>query len=281
MTQVPEPGRVEAPPSFSDPQVNLYAGDVETALAFYRDVLGFRETFRFPREGTLDHAELRLGPLTMGIASYDALARHHSIVSGPGPARLEIALFTDDPDGAFAWATSHGAPTLISPHDFGGYLRSARVADPIGNPVVFTTPLPLKVVPNPGVRPEFRGHLVNLYCEEIDRSLAFYRDLLGFAETFRTPKQGPPEHVEMKLGALYLGVSTLEALRSHHGLSGGGGPPRAELVLWVNDADSAHAWATAKGVRSRSVPHDFAERLRSGWIEDPDGNPVQLVARKR
>jgi len=29
-----------------------------------------------------------------------------------------------------------------------------------------------------------------------------------------------------------------------------------------------------------SLPHDFGDSLRSGWIADPYGNPVQLVMRR-
>jgi uncharacterized glyoxalase superfamily protein PhnB len=43
----------------------------------------------------------------------------------------------------------------------------------------------------------FASVFVNLYTSDIESGLRFYRDLLGFEETFRTPKQGPPEHVEL------------------------------------------------------------------------------------
>jgi catechol 2,3-dioxygenase-like lactoylglutathione lyase family enzyme len=158
-------------------------------------------------------------------------------------------------------------------------VHSARVADPDGNPVVFTTQLPVRTTAEPTTRPTFRNHLFNVYTRDIEKSLQFYRDLIGFTETFRVPKQGPPDHVEMELGPLNLSVSTLESLKRHHGLSGGGGPPRAEVVLWVADVDAAHAWMRARGAPSLSPPHNFAGILRAGWVADPDGNPVQMVAR--
>jgi lactoylglutathione lyase len=37
--------------------------------------------------------------------------------------------------------------------------------------------------------------LVNLCTRDIEAALSFYHDLLGFAETFRTPTEGVPEHV--------------------------------------------------------------------------------------
>ncbi|MBX8636590.1 MAG: VOC family protein [Thermoplasmata archaeon] len=38
---------------FRDPQVNLYVDDVETSVAFYRDLFGFSETFSTPRHESL------------------------------------------------------------------------------------------------------------------------------------------------------------------------------------------------------------------------------------
>ncbi len=265
---------------FSSPQVNLYAGSVEASLRFYRDVLGFTETFRFPKDGPPDHVELRLGSFVLGVASFDAAKRHLGIETGPGPARMEIGLGTDDVDGAYGWAISRGARSVSPPYDFLGYIHAAGVADPDGNRVVFHARLPAKTLADPAARPTFKNHLYNLYTNDIDASLRFYHGLIGFRETFRVPKQGPPAHVEMELGPLSLGVSTLEALRRDHGLSGGGGPPRAELVLWVNDVDAAYAWMRAQGATPWSPPHDFAGVLRGAWVGDPDGNPVQMVARR-
>jgi catechol 2,3-dioxygenase-like lactoylglutathione lyase family enzyme len=42
----------------------------------------------------------------------------------------------------------------------------------------------------------FRAPQVNFYVEDIEASAGFYRDLLGFTETFRTPRQGAPVHIE-------------------------------------------------------------------------------------
>lgn len=277
---MPEVGEPASRIAFTDPHVNLYTGDIETSLRFYRDVLGFTETFRVPKKGTPSHVELGFGSFKLGVATFDALQRDHGIAGGKGPPRLEIVLFTDDVDGAYGWATSQGAPSLNAPQDFGDYLHSARVADPDSNPVVFSARLPVTKAADPTSRPRFKNHLVNLYAHDIATSLGFYRDLIGFAETFRVPRQGSPDHVEMELGSLNLAVSTLEALTRDHGLTGGGGPPRGEVVLWVRDVDTALSWLNARGAPTLSAPHDFAGTLRGAWVADPDGNPLQLVARR-
>jgi predicted enzyme related to lactoylglutathione lyase len=52
-------------------------------------------------------------------------------------------------------------------------------------------------------------------------------------------------------------------------------------VLWTDDTDAAVSALTAKGAPLLSPAHDFLDgRLRSAWIADPDGNPIQLVQRK-
>ena len=126
----------------------------------------------------------------------------------------------------------------------------------------------------------FSDPQINFYVVDVEASARFYSELFGFSETFRTPDKGAPIHVELSLGPLKLGLVTFESARRLHGLEVGSGPPRAELVLWTDDVDEAHAAATAKGARTLSPPHDFLAALRAAWVTDPDGNPVQIVARR-
>lgn len=127
----------------------------------------------------------------------------------------------------------------------------------------------------------FRDPQVNYYVSDVEESLNFYVDLLGFEETFRTPVEGPPEHVELKLGGLILGLASNESAKNTHGLTTGGGNPRAEVCLWTDDVDAAYSMLVAKGIPSLSEPHDFlGGRLRAAWLADPDGNPVQLVTKR-
>ena len=58
---------------------------------------------------------------------------------------------------------------------------------------------------------------VNLYTRDIEAGLHFYRDLLGFAETFRTPADGVPEHVELQLNGFMVGLGTVEAAKRVNG----------------------------------------------------------------
>ncbi len=119
---------------FSAPQINLYSRDVDRAVVFYES-LGFRQGFRTPETGPIDHIELILGNFTLGIATLAAARDHHGLQPGNGRG-IEIALRTDDTDAALAMLTKAGAPLITPPHDFlDGQLRAAWVADPDGNPV--------------------------------------------------------------------------------------------------------------------------------------------------
>jgi catechol 2,3-dioxygenase-like lactoylglutathione lyase family enzyme len=125
----------------------------------------------------------------------------------------------------------------------------------------------------------FESPQVNFYVEDVEVSAGFYRESFGFTETFRTPADGPPIHVELRLGGFTLGFASVDSLREVHGITVSPGPPRAEVVVWTDDVDQAYAALTARQVRTLSAPHDFLGKLRAAWVADPDGNPVQMVMR--
>ena len=124
----------------------------------------------------------------------------------------------------------------------------------------------------------FRDPQVNFYVRDVETSVRFYADLFGFVESFRTPLSGPPTHVELRLGGLVLGLASIDAALNEHGLTTGGGNPRAEVCLWTDDVDREYAKLIELGVPSLSSPRDFLGRLRVAWVADPDGNPVNIVA---
>jgi lactoylglutathione lyase len=120
---------------------------------------------------------------------------------------------------------------------------------------------------------------VNLYTGDIEAGLHFYRDLLGFTETFRTPKDGVPEHVELRLDGFMVGLGTVEAARRVHGIEAAPGSPAMVLVLWTDDLERAHADLVAAGVPVLQPPHDTGNNNRNFMVRDPDGNLVELVAK--
>jgi lactoylglutathione lyase len=121
--------------------------------------------------------------------------------------------------------------------------------------------------------------MVNLYTRDIEAGIRFYRDLLGFVETFRTPLDGVPSHVELTLNGFTVGLGTIEAARAVHGVEPSPGSPAMVLVVWTDDVDGAHARLEGAGVAVVQSPHDTGNGNRNALVRDPDGNLVEIVAK--
>jgi lactoylglutathione lyase len=121
--------------------------------------------------------------------------------------------------------------------------------------------------------------LVNLYTHDIEAGLRFYRDLLGFVETFRTPSEGIPAHVELRLNGFTIGLGTVEAAKDVHGVEAAPGSPAMVLVVWTDDVDEAYRELVAAGVPTVQPPHDTGNNNRNALLRDPDGNLVEIVAK--
>ena len=80
---------------------------------------------------------------------------------------------------------------------------------------------------------------------------------------------------------LILGMAGIDAAREMHGIDVGGERPRAEVALWTDDVDAAYEQAVAGGARPLAAPHDFLGSVRAAWVADPEGNPVELVMRRK
>jgi lactoylglutathione lyase len=125
----------------------------------------------------------------------------------------------------------------------------------------------------------FASALVNLYTVDIEAGVRFYRDLLGFEETFRTPREGTPEHVELRLGGFTLGLGSVEAARRVHGVEASPGSPAMAVVVWADDVDAAFDRLTSAGVPAVQPPHDSGNGNRNALLRDPDGNLVEVVGK--
>jgi catechol 2,3-dioxygenase-like lactoylglutathione lyase family enzyme len=122
---------------------------------------------------------------------------------------------------------------------------------------------------------------VNIFSEDVDRSVAFYTRL-GFAETFRSPRDGAPLHVELVLDGLKIGIAAVTSAVADHGLDVDLSLPGRgmEIVLWTHDTDAAFSRLVEAGARALSEPHNWLDSLRVAWVADPDDNPIELVQRR-
>ena len=91
----------------------------------------------------------------MGIATVNAAMADHGLQPQFNGRAIEIVLWTDDTDRAFADLAAAGSRVLSPPHDFLDDLRVAWVTDPDDNPInssnAAPSPLLSRFVPRLGV----------------------------------------------------------------------------------------------------------------------------------
>lgn len=126
----------------------------------------------------------------------------------------------------------------------------------------------------------FRDILVNLYVADIERALTLYRDGFGMSETYRFPKSGAAEHVELRLGPTTMGLSSAAGLERH------GMPPSTrgqpfELAFGCDDVDADLERLRAAGAVVVKPPYDTAAGNRTAYLEDADGNRISIYSRLR
>jgi lactoylglutathione lyase len=117
-----------------------------------------------------------------------------------------------------------------------------------------------------------------LYVRDLPAALAFYRDLLGFAETFRQPEEGEPVFVSLEQAGTKLGLVVYGAPEAHLGRTPGGGI-RFELWLYCDDVDAEVGRLRAAGAEVLREPEDMPWGERLAYVADPDGNPVSVAAK--
>ena len=124
---------------------------------------------------------------------------------------------------------------------------------------------------------KFLSVMPNLYAADVEASVAFYRDLLGGTETFRTPASGPAAHVEIRVGDVTVAISDRDEVEPQGLPAPSGGHP-FELVVWCESADDAIDGLRAAGVPVIVEPSAHASGNRRGYVADPDGNWVAVVS---
>jgi predicted enzyme related to lactoylglutathione lyase len=78
---------------------------------------------------------LTLDGFALGIATVEAAINDHGLQPDLNGRAIEIVLWADDVDAAFARLTVAGSRALSHPHDFLDNLRVAWVTDSDGNPI--------------------------------------------------------------------------------------------------------------------------------------------------
>lgn len=113
-----------------------------------------------------------------------------------------------------------------------------------------------------------------LSTRDLPRLVGFYRDVLGFTETYRFPAGGEPQYVSLRLDAgsdLGIGAEPSAPV---------GPEQRFDLCVYADDCDAAVAHLRAHGARITSEPADMPWGERAARALDPDGNRLVILSRR-
>jgi lactoylglutathione lyase len=120
----------------------LSATDMATSIAFYRDLLGGVEGYRFPEDDPV-FVTLRLGESEIGIGGVSDTPLHGLPQRPATGHRVELCVYVEDVDEAVDAARDARAPVVVlEPVDQPWGERIAYISDPDGNLVMLTAVSP-------------------------------------------------------------------------------------------------------------------------------------------
>ena len=119
------------------------------------------------------------------------------------------------------------------------------------------------------------GH-VALKVHDLDKSLAFYRDKLGFPEMMRL------DHPEGGIWLVYLRITDEQFIEIFPGAEnerspGWNGNAITHVCLTVDDLDAVVDRVEKAGIPLLIGKKTAADGNRQAWIEDPDGNRIEFM----
>jgi lactoylglutathione lyase len=258
--------------------IAIYAHDVDKTVAFYRDFLGYAEPFRLNRP----NGDLHL--------CFVKVNDHQFVEVFPekaeGTDRLNhIALEVDDAEAMRAYLASRRVkvPAKVPVGRIGN--ANFNITDPDGHTVEIVQYLPegrtLRQRGNdiPDSRISSRIMHVGVSVAALEPALAFYRDVLGFEETWRGSAQGTElnwVNVKVPDGDTYVEFMlskqppTVKRLGTMH-----------HLCLEVPDIDKAKSTLEARPGR-KGYTRDLEiktgiNRKRQLNLYDPDGTRIELM----
>jgi glyoxylase I family protein len=132
-------------------------------------------------------------------------------------------------------------------------------------------------------RMQLRGlHHITAICSDLERTIAFYRDLLGLAIVHDGPSDDDPRSRHVWFGALEGAPGTLVSFMQYPDLPKAvvGTGSTHHFALIVDSAEEQEAWRDylrEHGVECTDVYDRGA--FRSIYVRDPDGHIVEIATR--
>jgi predicted enzyme related to lactoylglutathione lyase len=72
----------------------------------------------------------------------------------------------------------------------------------------------------------------------------------------------------------------VKAAERVHGVDAAPGSPGMVIVVWTDDVDASFERLTSAGVAAVRRPYDTGNNNRNALLRDPDGNLVEIVAKR-
>lgn len=115
---------------------------------------------------------------------------------------------------------------------------------------------------------------VAIRVTDLERALAFYRDVLGLPEQFRLcGDDGTPWLVYLKV-ADHQFIELFPGAKGPH--EDGASAAPVHLYLQVDDIQKTYRELTARGLVPHRQPMLGADQSWQFWTSDPDGNPIEF-----
>ena len=108
------------------------------------------------------------------------------------------------------------------------------------------------------------GSATTFHVSDLDASLKYYTEVLGFSERFRFG-----DYAGLEYGDIQIHLSGPKAANKKAVGQGG-------IYIFCDDVDAYYAEVTARGARTQAAPKDYEYGMRDFVIEDPDANLIGI-----
>jgi catechol 2,3-dioxygenase-like lactoylglutathione lyase family enzyme len=252
--------------------IALITPDLERACAFYKQAIGFYPVDSV-RYDSAEVATLRLGEETLHLVRPDRVGRTYpEPQAATDPWFQHFAIAVSDAAAAFESLSrmpftpiSRGDPILLPPSS--GSVIAYKFRDPDGHPLELSQfPDDRWTRQRTALGPFLGIDHTAIAVSDLDVSLAFYSDTLGFELTARGVNAGPSQDALDGLDGAQVEIAVLSPPSSKgphlellHYLSPR--PVKGRDPVWIDDVAATRTLITG-------------EELPSGTLRDPDGHII-------
>ena len=263
--------------------------DLSRAIEFYEEALGATEVFRFPAEGRVEHAEIKIGDSPIRMAQEWPEGGRFSAET-LGRSTVELVIQVADVDSFAARAVAAGMTTSRPIRDEFYGVRGGIFVDPFGyawNILTvkeemsaeelyrrFQATQAKKPAIDP-VRKGFRTVTPYMIAPDGDAMLAFAKNAFGAEETFRGIGGAGGIHGETRIGDTMLIMGGGIPGKPFHSK-----PNTTALHIYVENTDATYKKALEAGATSTGEPQDHEYGERGASVKDPFGNFWYIATHK-